>query len=356
MSSPISDDGDEPVRRSPPWASEKQEQERARHLVDEVAAVAAQIQREAQRSRRAPANRWTVEGEHEASPSEQGYPSDTNRGLWSPTLEPVIMPPPPAEKDGMPALKMAAGMIGAIVVAAGIAFVLMRAIQVPTSGMVASNDSGSRDRPSFSAPALSTPALSTPVLENLTQITAAEAKVPPAEDGPRPVGSLFANTQANAVAVTTPLPAAPQAARTLPDVPQRALPDVPQTARAVEPRRFDPPARLDPPAPTASPAAEPPRAVEALSQEEVVSLRKRGQALLSVGDIASARLILTRLAEAGDADATLMLAGTFDGTVLAGLHVVGIRPDPAKARDWYMKAAELGSPEARQRLQQSANR
>jgi hypothetical protein len=343
MSSPVRDDSDEPIRRSPPWASEKQEQERARHLVDEVAAVAAQIQREAQRSRRAPANRWTVEGEHEASPSEQGYPSDTNRGLWSPTLEPVIMPPPPAEKDGMPALKMAAGMIGAIVVAAGIAFVLMRAIQVPTTGMVASNNSGSRDRPSFSAPALSTP-----VLENLTQITAAEAKVPPAEDGPRPVGSLFANTQANAVAVTTPLPAAPQAART--------LPDVPQTARAVEPRRLDPPARPDPPAPTASPVAEPPPAVEALSQEEVVSLRKRGQALLSVGDIASARLILTRLAEAGDADATLMLAGTFDGTVLAGLHVVGIRPDPAKARDWYMRAAELGSPEARQRLQQSAHR
>ena len=243
----------------------------------------------------------------------------------------------------MPALKMATGLIGAVVVAAGIAFVLMRAVQVPTTGMVASSDSGSRDSPSFSAPALSTP-----VLENLTQITAAEAKVPSAEAGPRPVGSLFANTQANAVAVTTPLPAAPQAART--------LPDVPQTARAVEPRRFDPPARLDPQAPTASPVAEPPRAVEALSQEEVISLRRRGQALLSVGDIASARLILTRLAEAGDADATLMLAGTFDGTVLAGLHVVGIRPDPAKAHDWYMRAAELGSPEARLRLQQSAQR
>ena len=343
MSSPVRDDGDGPIRRSPPWTSERQEQDRARHLVDEVAAVAAQIQREAQRSRRAPADRWTAEDEHEARPSEQRYPSDTNRGLWSPTLEPVIMPPPPSEREGMPALKMATGLIGAVVVAAGIAFVLMRAVQVPTTGMVASSDSGARDSASFSAPALSTP-----VLENLTQITAAEAKVPSAEAGPRPVGSLFANTQANAVAVTTPLPAAPQAART--------LPDVPQTARAVEPRRFDPPARLDPQAPTASPVAEPPRAVEALSQEEVISLRRRGQALLSVGDIASARLILTRLAEAGDADATLMLAGTFDGTVLAGLHVVGIRPDPAKAHDWYMRAAELGSPEARLRLQQSAQR
>jgi len=166
----------------------------------------------------------------------------------------------------------------------------------------------------------------------------------PTEPSPRPVGTLLANSQANAVAVTTPLPAVP--------LTSRPPADEPPTARAVEPR-IDQQARLEPPAP---PVAERPRAIEALSSEEVLSLRKRGQDLLSVGDIASARLILTRLAEAGDADATLMLAGTFDATVLAGLHVVGIRPDPAKAHEWYMRAAELGSSEARLRLQQSARR
>jgi hypothetical protein len=331
------DDGDRPTRRSPPWPSERQELDRARHLVDEVAAVAAEIQREAQMSRRARADRWNEDDEDQARAPDASYSADGNRGLWSPTLEPVIMPPPPAEKGGMPGLKMAVGFIGAIVVAAGVAFVLMRAVQVPTTALVASADNGSRSSQSFSAP----------VLENLTQISTAEAKVPPAESSPRPVGTLLANTQADAVAVTTPLPAVPQATR--------PLPDVPQIARAVEPSRVDPPASLDSPVPSA-PAVQQPRAVEPLSREEVLSLRKRGQDLLSVGDIASARLILTRLAEAGDADATLMLAGTYDGTVLAGLHVVGIRPDPAKAHEWYMRAAELGSSEARLRLTQSARR
>ena len=338
MSSSVRDDGDGPTRRGPPRTSESHEQERARHLVDEVAAVAAEIQREAQRSRRARANRWNEEDEDRTRTSEERYSPDGNRGLWAPTLEPVIMPPPPAEKASMPGLKMAAGFIGAVAVAAGIAFVLMRAIQVPTTAMVASGGSAARPSQSFSAP----------VLENLTQISTAEAKVPSPEASPRPVGALLANTQANAVSAAPPLATVPQASR--------PLPDVPQIARAVEPPRVDQQARLDPPVPTASPAAEPARPVDTLSREEITSLRKRGQELLSVGDIASARLILTRLAEAGDADATLMLAGTFDGTVLAGLHVVGIRPDPAKAHDWYMRAAELGSPEAKLRLQQSARR
>jgi hypothetical protein len=344
MSSSVRDDDDRPTRRSPPWTSERPderlEQDRARHLVDEVAAAAAEIQREALRSRRAQAERWRAAEDDRSHATDERYPSDANRGLWSPTLEPVIMPPPPQEQGGMAGIKMAAGLIGAVAVAAAVAFVLMRAVQVPSSGMVASSDGGSRQGQAFAAPVLSTP-----VLENLTQITAAEAKVPPAEPPSPRGGTLLANTQANAVAVTTPVPAPPAASQ--------PSPDVPQAARGVEPSRFDPPARLDPPTQSAPPVAEAPRAVEVLSQDEVLSLRKRGQALLSVGDIASARLILTRLAEAGDADATLMLAGTYDAGVLAGLHVVGIRPDPAKARDWYTRAAELGSSEARLRLQQA---
>ena len=333
MSSSVRDDGDRPIKRGPPWTDERQELERARHLVDEVAAVAAEIQREAQRSRRGRSGHWNEDNEDHGRTAEERYSPEPSRGLWSPTLEPVIMPPPPADKGGMPGLKMAAGFIGAVAVAAGIAFVLMRAVQSPTTAMVASADSGFRQSQSFSAP----------VLENLTQISTAEAKAP-IEPSPRSAGgTLLANSQANAVAVTTPLPTVPLASR--------PPSDLPPPTRAVEPRS-DQQARLDPPAP---PVAAP-RPIEPLSREEVLSLRRRGQDLLSVGDIASARLILTRLAEAGDADATLMLAGTFDGTVLAGLHVVGIRPDPAKAHEWYTRAAELGSSEAKLRLQQSARR
>jgi TPR repeat protein len=80
-------------------------------------------------------------------------------------------------------------------------------------------------------------------------------------------------------------------------------------------------------------------------------LLKRGQDLIAAGDIASARLMLTHLAEAGDAEASFTLAGTFDAAVLAKLRVVGVQPDPAKARAWYARAAEQGSLEAKQRLQ-----
>jgi hypothetical protein len=41
---------------------------------------------------------------------------------------------------------------------------------------------------------------------------------------------------------------------------------------------------------------------------------------------------------------------TFDPEVLRRLHVVGFRPDLAKARDWYEKAAGYGSSEAAARL------
>ncbi len=83
---------------------------------------------------------------------------------------------------------------------------------------------------------------------------------------------------------------------------------------------------------------------------------KKGQSLIAVGDIASARLILTRLAEMGMADASYALASTYDATVLARLHVVGIQPDPEKAKAWYAKAAEQGYQEVRRSGPQSGYR
>ena len=83
---------------------------------------------------------------------------------------------------------------------------------------------------------------------------------------------------------------------------------------------------------------------------------KRGRSLLAAGDIPSARLILTRLADNGEAEASLLLAGTFDPAELARLHVIGAEPDVAQARAWYAKAAEQGSPKGSRRLQQMASR
>ena len=53
--------------------------------------------------------------------------------------------------------------------------------------------------------------------------------------------------------------------------------------------------------------------------------------------------------------AALNLGETYDPVVLKRLGVIGLLGDPAQARDWYRKAAELGSADAPQRLEQLAN-
>jgi hypothetical protein len=88
----------------------------------------------------------------------------------------------------------------------------------------------------------------------------------------------------------------------------------------------------------------------ALAPEEIARLVKRGEDSLAQGDIAAARLILARAAEAHDAQAALSLGATFDPAVLRQLHVIGFRPEIAQARAWYAKSAGYGSAEAAQRL------
>lgn len=89
-------------------------------------------------------------------------------------------------------------------------------------------------------------------------------------------------------------------------------------------------------------------------REEIVALIARGQIYLANGDVVSARLVFRRAAEAGEAQAALALGGTYDPLVLKSLGVIGVAADAAQARSWYQKAAELGSREAPQRIEQLA--
>jgi len=104
------------------------------------------------------------------------------------------------------------------------------------------------------------------------------------------------------------------------------------------------------PPPQAPAAAQSP--ARAMDKEELANLLKRGRYLLSIGDIAPARLLLERAADALDASAAFDLAGTYDPAVLTRSHVSGIVPDLAIARMWYEKALSLGHSEAQQRLAQ----
>ena len=114
------------------------------------------------------------------------------------------------------------------------------------------------------------------------------------------------------------------------------------------------------PADTRSPAAEPEaselRRAPRAEQRQAAALVARGKELLRDGDFSSARLILQRAADAGEADAALTLGSTYDPSILARL---GIRSEVANvdlARTWYEKAQEFGSTEASSRLKTLPNR
>ena len=92
-----------------------------------------------------------------------------------------------------------------------------------------------------------------------------------------------------------------------------------------------------------------------IDAEEIATLVSRGTDYLKAGDIASARLLLRRAAEAGSASAALTLGTTFDPLVIQQLGAFGVVPDVAQARQWYEKAEQLGSEAASQRLAKLAH-
>jgi hypothetical protein len=83
-----------------------------------------------------------------------------------------------------------------------------------------------------------------------------------------------------------------------------------------------------------------------MSKETVESLMERGDDSLKSGDIVTARMLFGRLAEAGIAAAAFAAGETYDSTYLAAHHVLGVAGDESKAREFYQRAAQLGSTEA----------
>jgi hypothetical protein len=89
-----------------------------------------------------------------------------------------------------------------------------------------------------------------------------------------------------------------------------------------------------------------------LDADELVTLMTRAKGLLAAGDIPPARLLLERAADAQEPSAALMLAQTYDPAVLGTQEIRNINTDPALARAWYQRAAQLGSADAQRRLSQ----
>lgn len=228
--------------------------------------------------------------------------ADIVRDAWSPPqLEPVPVPPPPKPSLGDAPWGMIARMSGAVVVAAVIALVISGAL------------------PRYSFDFWSSRQDVKPETKDVAQ--AFKSDVPAA--GAVSSGVLSALAPVD-VAVAAPAPAPSPAAVEVASV-----------------KTEEPSKRSE---------------TRTIGRDEIDGLLKRGQALLKDGDIAAARLVLRRAAEAGDANAMLMLAGSYDRAELIKLRVFGVAPDHAQAKAWYEKAVELGSAEAVRRLQQLTQR
>lgn len=94
--------------------------------------------------------------------------------------------------------------------------------------------------------------------------------------------------------------------------------------------------------------AKPPTA--AVQNEAEARLIPRARALLDQGNIGAARIVLELAAEKNIAQASFMLAETYDPAVLSAWGTYGTRGEAAKARELYAKAHRGGIREAKERL------
>jgi TPR repeat protein len=83
-------------------------------------------------------------------------------------------------------------------------------------------------------------------------------------------------------------------------------------------------------------------------------VRKADQ-YLGRGDVVGARALYRRAVEMGSGPAALALGATFDPNRLWSLGVFGMVGNRERARQWYVRADQLGHPDAKSRLKSLGN-
>jgi hypothetical protein len=126
-------------------------------------------------------------------------------------------------------------------------------------------------------------------------------------------------------------------------------PVVTTSVRAEAPVALPPSPAPEPPAPVVKPIRD-------LDPNSIKLLLQQGEQFMGSGDLVSARLVYRRAAESGSAAAALALGATYDPVALSKIGLRGTWADIEKARGWYEKAKEFGSPDAPGRLETLANR
>jgi TPR repeat protein len=86
------------------------------------------------------------------------------------------------------------------------------------------------------------------------------------------------------------------------------------------------------------------------ARELTRELLARADRLIVKGDVVGARALYQRAAELGSAPGALALGTTYDPNRLWSLGVPGLTGSRERARQWYLRASELGNAEAKARL------
>ncbi|MGI4952083.1 MAG: hypothetical protein ACRYGM_09780 [Janthinobacterium lividum] len=94
-------------------------------------------------------------------------------------------------------------------------------------------------------------------------------------------------------------------------------------------------------------AATTPVTAASTSPVMVDAMTRRGLAMLELGDVSAARLLLARAASAGSGAAAYAMGTTFDAATLERIGAVGIQPNPASAAVWYRLAVQQGDDRGR---------
>ncbi len=233
--------------------------------------------------------------------------------------------------------------------------------------------------PSEQSPAASSASLATPVAAVAAQATAPTEAAAQRSDEPPPSAEtrpMIASPSNGAELQPTPaIPAASAQAVISPTSPGRTRPaaqrdaaplparTAPLVVEDTAPAASVPSVPINPaPAETVAPARRSPdlsaipagigtaRQTVSLPPGIVAELLRRGDAMLAIGDISSARLLYTRAAESGDARAETELGKTYDPSFLVKIGATGTPTDPETAAKWYRKAADLGDAEASKML------
>jgi hypothetical protein len=373
MSSPLDRDfgPDEPSPYAPKWVRD---------------AADARRGRTAERHGMAPKAPENLDGEdlrrYAANPAAANEPVLVDRYRLPPSLEPTLMPEPWPVARTRSALGLLMRFAVAVAIAAVVALFVVG--KFPTSWLIAGK-AEKQDSPSFGV------RFSGQNARTAQQPKPAPAQLILSQEGPRGAGEAFplgvtltramegASVVVDGLATGSTLTTGRATGANSWRIPAAEL----RNAVVRPPRGFAGPMdvavelRLPDDTPVdrkslrlewaaaqspASTAAQPPASpaksfpIRQLEREEIADLMRRGEAFVATGDLASARLVLQRAAEGGDARAALTLAGTYDPIVLEKLGIQGFASDIAAARTWYERAKEFGSAEAPRRLEMLASR